>query len=90
MSELRKANTDLAYFRTIHGNQSTKNFGVLELIANISTVQLMKNQGADGALKFVKSVEAINQETIYACVKKPAELFVKTYAKATKKHGIKF
>ena len=90
MSELRKANTDLAYFRTIHGNQSTKNFGVLELIANISTVQLMKNQGADGALKFVKSVEAINQETINACAKKPAELFVKTYAKATKKHGIKF
>ena len=83
-------NTDLTYFRSVHGKKSTKNFGALELIANISTVQLMKNQGADGALKFVKSVEAINQETIYACVKKPAELFVKTYAKATKKHGIKF
>ncbi len=83
-------NTDLTYFRTTHGNKSTKNFGALELIANISTVQLMKNQGADGALKFVKSVDAINNETINACAKNPAELFVKAYAKATKKHGIKF
>lgn len=83
-------NTDLKYFRSIDGNESTKKFGALELIANISTVQLLKNQGANGALKFVKSVDAINNETINACAKKPAELFVKTYVKATKKHGIKF
>lgn len=83
-------NTDLKYFRTIHANENTKHFGALELIANISTVQLMKNQGANGALKFVKSVEAINNDTINACNKKPVELFVKTYAKATKKHGIRF
>ena len=83
-------NTDLKYFRSIDGNESTKKFGALELIANISTVQLLKNQGANGALKFVKSVDAINNETINACAKKPEELFVKTYAKATKKHGIKF
>lgn len=83
-------NTDLKYFRYIHANESTKNFGALELIANISTVQLMKNQGANGALKFVKSVESINKDTISTCAKKPAELFVKAYAKATKKHGIKF
>ncbi len=83
-------NTDLKYFRTIHANESTKNFGALELIANISTVQLIKNQGANGALKFVKSIDAINNDTINACAKKPEELFVKTYTKATKKHGIKF
>ena len=83
-------NTDLTYFRNINGKKSTTNFGALELIANISTVQLMKNQGANGALKFVKSVDAINNDTINACAKKPGELFVKTYAKATKKHGIKF
>ena len=83
-------NTDLTYFRSIQGDKSTKNFGALELIANISTVQLMKNQGANGALKFVKAVDAINNDTINACAKKPAKLFVKTYAKATKKHGIKF
>jgi len=83
-------NTDLKYFRSIHGGETTKNFGALELIANISTVQLMKNQGANGALKFVKSVDAINNDTINACAKKPVDLFVKTYAKATKKHGIKF
>ena len=83
-------NTDLTYFRSVHGKKSTKNFGALELIANVSTVQLMKNQGADGALKFVKSVDAINNDTINICAEKPTELFVKTYAKATKKHGIKF
>lgn len=83
-------NTDLTYFRSVHGKKSTKNFGALELIANVSTVQLMKNQGADGALKFVKSLDAINNDTINMCAKKPTELFVKTYAKATKKRGIKF
>lgn len=83
-------NIDLKYFRSVHANQSTKNFGALELVANISTVQLMKTQGASGALKFVNSVDAINSDTINACAKKPAELFVKAYAKATKKHGVKF
>ena len=83
-------NADLKYFRSVHAGESTKNFGALELIANISTVQLMKNQGANGALQFVKAVDDINKDTIAVCAKKPAELFVKTYAKASTKHGIKF
>jgi TonB family protein len=83
-------NADLKYFRSIHGSEAVKNFGALELMANISTVQLMKNQGANGALKFVRSVEVINTDAINGCAKKTTELFVKTYAKATKKHGIKF
>jgi TonB family protein len=83
-------NVDLKYFRSTHAGESTKNFGALELVANISTVQLMKNQGANGALKFVKAIDDINKDTINACAKKPAELFVKKFAKASEKHGIRF
>jgi TonB family protein len=83
-------NTDLRYFRSIKPNESTNNLGAFQLLANIFTVQLMKNQGADGTLKFVKSVNAINSESIRACAKKPDGLLVKAYAKATRAHGIKF
>jgi TonB family protein len=83
-------NTDLRYFRSVKPNESPNSLGAFELLANIFTVQLMKNQGADGTLKFVKSLDAINNDSIKACAKKPAGLLVKAYAKATQARGIKF
>lgn len=83
-------NVDLAYFRRTRPGESTKNLGAFELLANIFTVQLMKNQGAEGTLKFVKSVDAIHAETIRACAKKPTALLVKSYVTAAQRKGIKF
>ena len=83
-------NTDLRYFRSARPGESIKNLGAFELIAGLFTVQLIKNQGANGALKFVKSVDAINQDTAKTCTGKPAALFVKTYVDSAKKRGIKF
>jgi TonB family protein len=82
-------NTDLGFFRTTHPDESLKKLGALELVANIFTVQLVKTQGADGALKFVQAVDAINHQTIRDCAKKPGEAFVKTYVKASQQNGIK-
>lgn len=83
-------NADLNYFRSVRPAGDMKNLGAFELIAGVFTVQLMKNQGAAGTLKFVKSVDAINTDTVTACKRKPADLFVKTYVSAAKKRGIKF
>lgn len=83
-------NTDFRYFRFIRPTGSVKDIGALGLMANIFTVQLMSTQGADGTLKFVKSLDAINNDTIQTCAKKPSELLVKTYAKAAQRRGIKF
>ncbi|MEO6172861.1 MAG: energy transducer TonB [Arenimonas sp.] len=83
-------NTDYRYFRFIRPAGNNKDIGAFELLANIFTVQLIKTQGAVGSLKFVKAVDAINEDTIQACAKKPKELLVKTYVKAAQKHGIKF
>lgn len=83
-------NIDLAYFRNTQPDESTKNLAAFELIAGIFSVQLVKTQSADVTLKFVKSVDAINGDTILACKKKPDELFVKNYVNASKHHGIKF
>lgn len=83
-------NTDLAYFRSARSGESVVNLGAFELIGGITTVQLIKNQGADGTLKYVKAIDSINADTIAGCAKKPGELFVKTYVNAAKKRGVKF
>ncbi|MEO8002237.1 MAG: TonB family protein, partial [Arenimonas sp.] len=83
-------NTDLAYFRSTRSGETMKNLGIFELVTGIFTVQLMKSQGADGTLKFVKAVDVINSDIVAACAKKPAELFIKTYVGVAKKRGIKF
>ncbi|MGH8049313.1 MAG: TonB family protein [Arenimonas sp.] len=83
-------NTDLRYFRSVRPNDNIKNLGAFELMAGLFTVQLMKNQGSGGTLKFVKAVDAINADTGNTCNRKPADLFVKTYVNSAKKRGIKF
>lgn len=83
-------NTDVAYFRSVRPGESTKNLGAFELVAGIFTVQLMKNQGSTGTLKFVKAIADIEGDTIGACAKKPRALFIKTYVDAAKKRGIRF
>ncbi len=83
-------NTDLGYFRSVRPADNTKNLGAFELVANVMTMQLMKNHAADEALNFVKSIDAINSNTAKACANKPSELFVKTYVKVSAQHNIKF
>ncbi len=83
-------NTDVAYFRSVRPGENMSSLGTFELVAGIFTVQLMKNQGSAGTLKFVKSISDIEGDTIAACEKKPTELFIKTYVGIAKKHGIKF
>lgn len=82
-------NTDLAYFRSVAPNENIRNLAAFELMANIFTVQLMKEQGANGALTFVKSVNAINNDVVQTCARKPAALLVKTYVQASGKQGVK-
>jgi len=83
-------NTDVSYFRSVRPGENTKSLGAFELVAGIFTVQLMKNQGSAGTLKFVKSIADIEGDTISACAKKPRALFIKTYVDAAQKHGIRF
>jgi len=82
-------NTDLAYFRSVAPNESIRNLPAFELMANIFTVQLMKDRGANGALAFVKSVNAIDNDVAQTCARKPAALLVKTYVQASGRQGVK-
>lgn len=81
---------DVLYFRSISKQKSLKNLGALDLIANMYTVQLIKNHDVDGSLQLVKNLDAINAEVVTACTKKPAAALIKTYAKVSARYGIKF
>jgi len=83
-------NIDLKYFQLVRPGGDYRDLGAFELIAGMFTVQLMKNRGADGTMKYVQSAQAINRETILACAARPTELFVKTYARSASHQGVKF
>jgi TonB family protein len=83
-------NTDLNYFRSVQAGSDVSEISVFEILASLFTVRLMKAEGAEKTLAYVRAHKKISQDTAKACAEKPKALLLKTYIKAANQNHIKF
>jgi TonB family protein len=83
-------NVDLKYFRSVNPNAEISKVGAFDVISNLFTVSLMKTQGGDKALSYVRARNKIAEQTAQACATQPNDLLLKTYVKFAKKNGVVF